>query len=126
MSELIHRELTSQILNAAMEVHTQFGPGLLESVYEACLAYELGQRGLSVSRQLPVPVVYKGQHLDCGFRLDLMVEGVVIVELKTVEKLLPVHESQLFTHMRLLKCRVGLLLNFNVQHLRDGIIRRVL
>jgi GxxExxY protein len=126
MAELIHKELTSQILNAAMEVHTQLGPGLLESVYEACMAYELGQRGLSVSRQLPVPVVYKGEQLDCGFRLDLLVEGVVIVELKTVEKILPVHESQLFTHMRLLGCRVGLLLNFNVQHLRDGIVRRVL
>lgn len=126
MAELIHKELTSQILNAAMEVHSQLGPGLLELVYETCLAYELGQRGLSVSRQLPVPVVYKGQQLDCGFRLDLMVEGVVIVELKTVEKVLPVHESQLFTHMRLLGCRVGLLLNFNVQHMRDGIVRRVL
>ncbi len=126
MGELIHKELTSQILNAAMEVHTQLGPGLLENVYETCLAYELGERGLSVKRQLPVPVVYKGQQLDCGFRLDLMVEGVVIVELKTLEKVLPVHESQLFTHMRLLGCRVGLLLNFNVQHLKDGIVRRVL
>jgi GxxExxY protein len=126
MGELIHKEMTSQILNAAMEVHTQLGPGLLESVYETCLAYELGERGLSVKRQLPVPVIYKGQQLDCGFRLDLMVEGVVIVELKTLEKVLPVHESQLFTHMRLLGCRVGLLLNFNVQHLKDGIVRRVL
>ncbi len=126
MGELIHQELTSQVLSSAMEVHSQLGPGLLESVYETCLAYELGQRGLSVSRQLPVPVVYKGQRLDCGFRIDLMVEGVVLVELKAVEKVLPVHESQLFTHMRLLGCRVGLLLNFNVQHLRDGIVRRVI
>lgn len=126
MAELVHKELTSQILGAAMEVHSQLGPGLLESVYETCMAHELTGRGLSVVRQLPVPVVYKGQRLDCGFRLDLMVEGAVVVELKSVDRLMPVHESQLFTHMRLLGCRVGLLLNFNVQHLRDGIVRRVL
>ncbi len=126
MAELVHKELTPQFLGAALEVHSQLGPGLLESVYEKCMAYELNGRGLSVVRQLPVPVVYKDQRLDCGFRLDLMVEGVVIVELKSVDKLMPVHESQLFTHMRLLGCRAGPLLNFNIQHLRDGIVRRVL
>lgn len=117
--------LTEAIIQAAIEVHRTLGPGLLESAYEACLAFELAQRGLKVERQKPLPVVYKDVRLDCGYRLDLLVEDKVIVEIKAVDQLLPVHEAQLLSYLRLSGCRVGLLINFNVKVLRSGIRRLV-
>jgi GxxExxY protein len=118
--------LTGAIIGAAIEVQKALGPGLLESIYEECLSVELTDRGLTVKRQLLVPISYKGRTFECGFRLDLLVEDTVIVELKAIEKVLPVHEAQLLSHMKLLKKRVGLLINFNSALLRDGILRRVL
>jgi GxxExxY protein len=107
-------------------VHRQLGPGLLESAYEQCLCHELHLRGLAFQRQVELPIVYKGLKLDCGYRLDLIVENEVVVELKAIERLLPVHEAQLLTYLRLTGKRVGLLINFNVPLLTTGIIRRVL
>jgi GxxExxY protein len=117
---------TSPIIGAAIEVHRALGPGLLESAYEECLCYELRLRGLDFRRQAELPVVYKGIKLDCGYRLDLVVQGEVVLELKAVEKLLPIHEAQLMTHLKLAGKRVGLLINFNVPFLTQGIVRRVL
>jgi GxxExxY protein len=108
-----------------MEVHRALGPGLLESAYEACLVYELRERGFRVEQQKPLPVVYKGVQLDCGYRLDVVVDGCVIVEIKAVEKLVTVHEAQLLSYLRLLDCRVGLLLNFHCTMLKNGIRRIV-
>jgi GxxExxY protein len=122
----LHSELPGSILGAAMSVHSALGPGLLESVYEACLAYELAKRGHSVARQVEIPVVYQDVKVECGFRADLVVHCAVLVELKAVESLQPIHESQLFTYLRLTKLRLGLLINFNTRHLKDGINRRVL
>ena len=116
---------SGQVVDAAMKVHSALGPGLLESAYEACLAYELRERGLSVLTQLPLPVRYKGVRLDVGYRIDLLVESAVVVELKTVARLLPVHEAQLLSHLRLSGHRVGLLINFHVPRLKYG-IRRML
>ena len=119
--------LSKEIIGAAIEVHRQLGPGLLESAYEECLAYELSQRDLPFERQKPVPVSYKDVQLDCGFRLDLLVGGLVVVELKAVDKLVPIHQAQRLTYLRLTGCKLGLLLNFNVLiRLRDGIKRVVL
>jgi GxxExxY protein len=101
--------ITEQIIGAAMDVHRVIGPGLLESAYEACLAFELRERGLRVEQQKPLPVIYKGVKLDCGYRLDLVVDDSVIVEVKAVEKLTTVHEAQLLSYLRLLNCRAGLL-----------------
>jgi GxxExxY protein len=115
--------ITGQIIGAAIEVHRTLGPGMLESVYELCLEYELQQRKLEVARQLPLPVIYRGIQLDGGYRIDLMVEGLVIVELKAVEKIEPIHRAQLLSYLRLAKRQVGLLLNFNVQQLTDGLER---
>ena len=123
---LLAHELTNQILGAAIEVHKTLGPGLLESAYEECLCHELGQRGLSFERQVSLPVTYEGIELDCGYRLDVVVEDAVILELKAVERLLPIHEAQLLTYLRLSHKKVGLLLNFNVKVLKDGVMRRVL
>lgn len=123
---LLHEELTNAIIGAAIKVHRALGPGLLESVYESCLAHELSKLGLEVERQAPLPVIYDGVLIDCGFKIDLWVERKVVVELKVAEKPHPIHEAQLFTYMRLSKTQVGLLLNFNVQSMRHGIIRRVL
>ena len=117
--------LTAQIIGAAMDVHRVIGPGLLESAYEACLAFELRTRGLMVEQQRPLPVIYKEVKLDCGYRLDLVVENSVIVEIKAVEKLTAVHEAQLLSYLRLLNCRVGLLLNFHCTMLKHGIRRIV-
>ncbi len=125
-STLLHEELSEQIIGAAIEVHREFGPGLLESAYQACLAHELALRGILFVSQLDLPLTYKGVQLDVGYRVDLLVEDEVIVELKAVEKVLPIHEAQLLTYLRLLKKPVGLLLNFSVPVLKDGIIRRVL
>ena len=118
--------LTEKIIGASIEVHRVLGPGLLESAYEECLCHELRLGGITFTRQQPLPVVYKGMHLDCGYRLDVVVEGQVIVELKTVDHLLPIHEAQLLTYLRLAGIRTGLLLNFNVPALRQGIKRMVL
>jgi GxxExxY protein len=123
--KLIHEELTEQIIGAAMEVHKALGPGLLESVYEECLCHELHLRGVRFQRQLTVPVVYKGVALDCGYRLDLIVEATVIVELKCVERVLAIHEAQLLTYLKLLDKPVGFIINFNVPVLRSGIVRKV-
>ena len=119
-------ELTEQIIGAAIEVHKPLGPGLLESVYEDCLCHELGLRGLRYRRQVTLPVVYKGVELQAGCRIDLLVEEKVVVELKAVEQLAPVHEAQLLTYLRLGGFKVGLLINFNVPVLKDGLRRRVL
>jgi GxxExxY protein len=118
-------KLSSDIIGAAIEVHKNLGPGLLESVYEQCLCYELNARNLSFEAQRPLPVVYKGKKLDCGFRLDIIVESVIIVELKTCEKLEPIHTAQLLTYLKLSNLNLGLLLNFNVPAMKDGIMRVV-
>jgi GxxExxY protein len=128
-----HREIedskdprTSPIIGAAIEVHRHLGPGLLESAYEECLCHELHLRGLGFKRQIEIPVLYKGLKLDCGYKLDLIIQDEIILELKSVEKLLPVHEAQLLTYLKLTGKKVGLLINFNVPLLTQGIIRRVL
>ena len=123
---LIAKELTEAITGAAIEVHRVLGPGLLESAYEECLKHELTCRGLSFEAQVPLPVVYKGLELECGYWMDLVVEDTVVVELKAVEQLHPVHEAQRLTYLRLSGKRVGLLINFNVEVLKHGIVRRVL
>ncbi|HKW27432.1 MAG TPA: GxxExxY protein [Terriglobales bacterium] len=117
---------TEPIIGAAIEVHKQIGPGLLESTYEECLCHELNLRGIQFQRQLDLPVLYKGLKLDCGYRLDLLVEDRVVVELKAVEQILPVHEAQLLTYLHLAHKPVGLLINFNVPLLKDGIRRRII
>jgi GxxExxY protein len=116
-------EITEKIIVAVLKVHSGIGPGVLESVYKTCLAHELKQAGMTVSSEVPLPVVYNGLRLDSGFRIDLLVENLVIVELKCVEALLPIHKAQLLTYLRLSNKPIGLLLNFNVIHLRDGIKR---
>jgi GxxExxY protein len=121
----VPRDLSNEIIGAAIAVHRQLGPGLLESAYEACLAYELQKIGKKVERQKPVPLFYEEVKLDCGFRADLVVEGRVAVELKCKEALHPVDEAQLLSHMRLLNIPVGLLINFHVVLLKDGIKRMV-
>jgi GxxExxY protein len=113
-------------LASPQEVHRQLGPGLLESAYEECLCYELRQSELVFQRQVPLPVVYKAIRLDCGYRIDIVVEGKVMLELKTVERLVPVHDAQLLTYLKLSGIRIGLLLNFNSPVLKDGIRRMVL
>jgi GxxExxY protein len=118
--------LTERIIGFAIEVHRQLGPGLLESAYEECLCYELKQNDFDFRRQVPLPVTYKSVRLDCGYRLDLVIESQVIVELKTVDRLLPIHEAQLLTYMKLSGVRTGLLLNFNTGVLKDGIRRLML
>ena len=116
-------QITERIIGAAIEVHRTLGPGLLESTYLACLVHELKQRGIEVEREKPLPVVYKGVTLDCGYRIDLLVQHTVIVELKAVEELAPIHEAQLLSYLKLSGCRVGLLINFNVRQLTQGIKR---
>ena len=115
--------LTHNIIGAAIEVHRGLGPGLLESAYEACLIYELRLRGINVKAQQPLPVFYKDVMLDCGYRLDLLVEDQVIVELKSVKELLSIHEAQLLSYLKISNCRRGLLINFNVKMLKEGIKR---
>jgi GxxExxY protein len=118
--------LTEAIIGAAIEVHRALGPGLLESAYEECLAHELGLRGLPFERQVALPVTYKGVRLDAGYRLDLVVARSVVVELKAVQAIEPIHEAQLLSYLRLGGWKVGLLINFHVPVLKDGIRRRVL
>ena len=120
------RDLTEKIIGAAIAVHSELGPGLLESTYEACLAFELVHQGLAVARQKALPVVYKDVKLDCGYRLDLLVEEKVVVELKAVANIEPVHTAQVLSYLKLSQCKVGLLINFNVKMLKNGIRRVVL
>jgi len=118
--------LTETIIGAALEVHHELGPGLLENAYEACLAFELVSRGLSIERQRALPVIYKNQRLDCGYRLDFVVEDTVIIEVKAVERLERVHSGQLLSYLKFARCPVGLLFNFNAGFLtRDGLKRVV-
>lgn len=119
-------ELSKRVIGCALEVHRTLGPGLLESAYEQCLAYELARAQLPFQLQVALPVNYKGLQLDCGYRIDVLVDGKLIVELKSVEQLLPIHEAQLLTYMKLARVPVGLLINFNVPLLRHGIKRLVL
>jgi GxxExxY protein len=123
---LMHEELTGRILSAGIEVHRTLGPGLLESAYEQCLCHELELAGIAFERQVPLPVVYKGVRLDCGYDMDVVVEEKVVLELKAVEGLLPIHEAQLLTYLKLGGYRVGLLVNFNMAVLKEGIRRLVL
>jgi GxxExxY protein len=117
--QLYQQELTGQILGAAIEVHKQLGPGLLESTYQACLCHELELRGISFECQKPLPLEYKGIRLECGYRIDLLVAGSVIVEIKSVEGLAPIHEAQLLTYLKLTGIKVGFLINFNVVVLKQ-------
>jgi GxxExxY protein len=123
---LAEERTTEAIIGAAIEVHKTLGPGLLEAVYEECLCHELHLRGLSFQRQLDLPIAYKSVTLQSGLRLDLVVADAVVVEVKAVADLLPIHEAQLMTYLRLSGRKVGLLINFGAQFLKDGIVRRVL
>lgn len=118
--------LSSKVIGCAIEVHKTLGPGLLESTYEQCLAHELKLNGVSLKLQQPMPVNYKDVKLDCGYRIDVLIEDILIIELKSVDKLLPIHEAQLLTYMKLAGISTGLLLNFNVTQLTKGIKRMVL
>ena len=118
--------LTSRVIGLAMEVHRALGPGLLESAYEECLCFELTSHGIPFGRQVPLPVIYKSVHLDCAYKMDLVVQGLLVVELKTVDRILPVHEAQLLTYLRLSGITTGLILNFHMPVLKDGIRRLVL
>ena len=120
---LVHGDLTEMIIRAAMRVHTALGPGLLESAYEACLVHELLKAGLSARSQVELPVIYDGLTLDIGYRIDVLVENLVIIELKAVDTVLPIHKAQLISYLKLSGNDVGLLINFNVLQLRDGIER---
>ncbi len=119
-------ELSNRVIGCAIEVHRVLGPGLLESTYEQCLAYELSSEGIAFQVQHPQPVQYKGIQLDCGFRIDILVENRLILELKSVDSLKGIHEAQLLTYMKLARIKIGLLINFNNTRLKDGIKRFVL
>ena len=119
----IHRELTESVIGAAITVHRELGPGLLESVYEKCLAFELADRGLSVTTQKEIPVRYKNLTFDCSFRADLIVENKVLLELKSIDQLMPIHTSQVITYLKLTGLRTALLINFNVPTLKTGLKR---
>lgn len=119
-------ELSNKIIGCAIKVHRTLGPVLLESAYEGCLCYELAQAGIPFRRQVELPVQYETVKIDCGYRLDILVDDQVLVELKTVEKILPVHEAQLLSYLKLSRYKIGILLNFNVEILKDGIKRMVL
>ena len=117
--------LTGRVIGFAIEVHRQLGPGLLESAYEECLCYELRHSGIGFHRQVPLPVIYKSIRLDCGYHIDVVVEEQVILEIKTVERLMPIHEAQILTYLKLSRLRIILLLNFNTAVLKDG-LRRIM
>ena len=117
--------VTSGIIGAAIDVHRALGPELLESAYEACLAYELIQREMKVEQQKPLPLIYRDVQLDCGYRIDLLVDDAVILEIKSVDSLAPIHQAQLLSYLKLSGCEVGLLINFNVKLLKQGIVRMV-
>ena len=118
-------EIAKIIVDSAIKVHRALGPGLLESAYQHCLAYELRKRGLRVECEALLPIVYDGQQVDAGYRIDMLVEGGVIVENKTVDQLLPIHQAQLLTYLKLQDCRLGFILNWNVRLMKDGIKRMV-
>jgi GxxExxY protein len=118
--------LSNMTIGAAIEVDRQLGPGLLESVYEECLAYEFRSRNIAFERQKPIPVKYKDVYLDCGFRLDFLVGGLIVVELKAVQELAPIYDAQVLTYLKLTGCKMGLIFNFNVPRLRTGMKRLVL
>ena len=118
--------LTETVIGLAIEVHRALGPGLLESAYEACFCYELKANDVSYKRQVPLPVVYKSIKLDCGYRIDVVIDGLLVIELKTVDRLLPIHDAQMLTYLKLSGIRTGLLMNFNMPVLKDGIRRLVL
>ena len=118
--------IAAAIVDAGFQVHKALGPGLLESAYEECLAYELTERGLTVRRQVAMPIIYKAVKLDAGYRLDLLVESTVIVEIKAIDQLLPIHQAQLTTYLRLSGCHLGFLANFNVSMFKDGVRRMVI
>jgi GxxExxY protein len=120
-----YSEITNAIIGCAIEVHKQLGPGLLESAYEECLAFELQNIGLKVERQKPIPVIYKEIKLDCGYRIDLLVENCVVIELKSVDTLNPIHEAQILTYLKFAQKEVGLLINFNVTLLKNGLRKYV-
>lgn len=122
----LHQELTHKIIAAAIEVHKNLGPGLLETVYQLCLGFELEDRGLKYRREIAIPLVYKSKSIDHCFRLDFLIENEIVLEIKSIEKVLHVHEAQLLTYLRLSKKSVGLLINFNVPVLKEGIHRRIL
>ena len=117
--------ISGQVVDSALRVHSALGPGLLENVYEMCLAYELRERGLDVSQQVELPVTYRGVRIEVGYRLDLLVSNAIVVEVKALTKLAPIHKSQLLSYLKLSGCKVGLLINFHVDHLTDGITRLV-
>ena len=119
-------ELSNRVIGCALEVHRHLGPGLLETTYEQCFAYELKMADMLFKLQHPLPVQYKDIKLDCGYRVDLLINDTIIVELKSVEKVLPIHQAQLLTYMKLSDISIGLLINFNVKYLKDGIKRMVL
>ena len=119
-------ELTEAIIGSAMEVHRTLGPGLLESTYEMCLCRELSIRGISFERQVPIAVEYKGVKLDCGYRADIVVDGMILVEIKAIDSLLAIHDAQLLSYLKLGGWKIGLLINFNVELLKNGLRRRVL
>lgn len=124
---MLHEEdLTSRIIGAAIEVHRALGPGLLESAYEECLCHELRLQGISFTRQVSLPVTYKTVRLDCGYRADLIVEDKVVVELKSVDEISGLHKAQLLTYLRISHTKIGLLFNFNVEVLKNGLVRLVL
>lgn len=119
-------ELSNRVIGCALEVHRHLGPGLLESTYEQCLAYEMKTVGMPFKLQYPLSVEYKGIKLDCGYRIDMLVDDSIIIELKSVDKTLPIYQAQLLTYMKLSGISIGLLINFNVKYLKDGIKRMVL
>lgn len=124
--ELLHKDITAKVIDAAYQVHAALGPGLLESTYQACLMHELIQQGLYVEVQKALPVVYKEVKLECGYRIDLLVENKIIIEIKSVEAFNDVHMAQLLTYLKLSHCRVGFLINFNVKYFKEGVKRVVL
>jgi len=124
-TQVHEEEIGKLVIDSAMKVHSALGPGLLESAYRACLAHELELRGLDVSQEKPLPVLYEGAEISVGYRIDLLLNQKVIVELKAVEKLLPIHTAQLLSYLKLSGCKLGFLINFNVLHLKDGFKRVV-
>ena len=124
---LVHGEtLTERVIGLAIDVHRSLGPGLLESAYEECLCFELRNAGIPHARQMPLAVIYKEVKLDCGYRMDIVVASQLVIEVKTVERVLPIHEAQILTYLRLSRCKIGLLMNFNSVTLKDGLRRFVL
>jgi len=123
---ILHEDLSFKIIGAAIEVHRELGPGLLESAYEACLCHEFSLCGIRFKKQVDCPVSYKGLLIDCGYRIDILIEDEIVLELKAVDAFLPIYEAQLMTYLKLTKCRLGFLMNFNVPMMKDGIKRIVL